>query len=325
MFLTRCPACKTTFRVTREQLLARAGKVRCGSCKHVFDATAHLLEESIPPQTVLVTDLLPSVPAVTPVARGSAVKKIKTPLEQPVPPDPEPVLAPAQVPSEPEDSEVEEISDEAPASVESDEDEVESLSLDELKHQEVEAGLRAPRELAEVPGFSRWSAPALGGSDNLGLAPSLAPRTLWPFVLISLLLVISLGLQGAYHFRGELSRSSPMAAQIFSALNIPVPLARDVKLVSIQTSDLQSANQPNQLVLLATLQNMAPYAQAWPALELTLTNTYDAVLVRKVLLPSDYLAPDASPVFLPGETSIRLQLEAADISPAGYRLYLFYP
>jgi predicted Zn finger-like uncharacterized protein len=38
MMITRCPICRTTFRVTPEQLDARNGKVRCGKCTTVFDA-----------------------------------------------------------------------------------------------------------------------------------------------------------------------------------------------------------------------------------------------------------------------------------------------
>jgi len=38
MMITRCPICRTTFRVTAEQLDARNGKVRCGKCTTVFDA-----------------------------------------------------------------------------------------------------------------------------------------------------------------------------------------------------------------------------------------------------------------------------------------------
>ncbi|MEI7432495.1 MAG: zinc-ribbon domain-containing protein, partial [Betaproteobacteria bacterium] len=45
---TRCPNCQTTFRVTPEQLKARAGKVRCGQCQTVFNALDSLLEEVIP-------------------------------------------------------------------------------------------------------------------------------------------------------------------------------------------------------------------------------------------------------------------------------------
>lgn len=42
MMLTRCPACATVFRVTPEQLKARAGKVRCGHCSAVFNALESL-------------------------------------------------------------------------------------------------------------------------------------------------------------------------------------------------------------------------------------------------------------------------------------------
>jgi predicted Zn finger-like uncharacterized protein len=40
---TRCPCCRTTFRVNEEQLAAAGGKVRCGACQTVFDGRAHLL------------------------------------------------------------------------------------------------------------------------------------------------------------------------------------------------------------------------------------------------------------------------------------------
>jgi predicted Zn finger-like uncharacterized protein len=40
---TRCPACKTIFRVTPQQLALRGGQVRCGHCLTVFDGVAGLL------------------------------------------------------------------------------------------------------------------------------------------------------------------------------------------------------------------------------------------------------------------------------------------
>lgn len=39
---TRCPHCDTYFRVTREQLQASSGQVRCGRCQRLFDAFATL-------------------------------------------------------------------------------------------------------------------------------------------------------------------------------------------------------------------------------------------------------------------------------------------
>lgn len=43
---TRCPECKTIFRVTDEQLGAAGGRVRCGHCAAIFDARASLAERA---------------------------------------------------------------------------------------------------------------------------------------------------------------------------------------------------------------------------------------------------------------------------------------
>lgn len=45
---TRCSECETLFRVTREQLNAARGRVRCGRCGNVFDALSSLHEEFAP-------------------------------------------------------------------------------------------------------------------------------------------------------------------------------------------------------------------------------------------------------------------------------------
>ena len=39
---TRCPNCQSMFRVVSDQLKLRGGLVRCGSCRHVFDAISSL-------------------------------------------------------------------------------------------------------------------------------------------------------------------------------------------------------------------------------------------------------------------------------------------
>src|SRR6478735_717493 len=40
---TQCPHCHTTFRVAHDQLKLRAGLVRCGSCKQIFNGIENLL------------------------------------------------------------------------------------------------------------------------------------------------------------------------------------------------------------------------------------------------------------------------------------------
>ena len=49
---TCCPICKTNFNVTEAQLQVAQGKVRCGSCKNVFNARQHIFYQPIPPATV---------------------------------------------------------------------------------------------------------------------------------------------------------------------------------------------------------------------------------------------------------------------------------
>jgi len=43
--ITACPKCDTQFVVTQEQLAAYKGKVRCGSCNHVFNAKDYVVED----------------------------------------------------------------------------------------------------------------------------------------------------------------------------------------------------------------------------------------------------------------------------------------
>jgi predicted Zn finger-like uncharacterized protein len=51
---TRCPGCRTIFRVTAQQLALKAGQVRCGHCRTVFDGTRELV--SLAPQPFVEHD-----------------------------------------------------------------------------------------------------------------------------------------------------------------------------------------------------------------------------------------------------------------------------
>ena len=65
---TRCPGCRTVFRVTDAQLALRDGQVRCGHCRTVFDGLEHLisLAPTIPGEGEAPPDeLLAGPPTVT--------------------------------------------------------------------------------------------------------------------------------------------------------------------------------------------------------------------------------------------------------------------
>jgi predicted Zn finger-like uncharacterized protein len=59
--VTRCPRCKTLFRVTPVQLQAHSGDVRCGRCMQVFDGyEAMAVEQPSAPATAVGEDALAS-------------------------------------------------------------------------------------------------------------------------------------------------------------------------------------------------------------------------------------------------------------------------
>ena len=170
------------------------------------------------------------------------------------------------------------------------------------------------------------SASPLADGGLSGFADDARPLT-WPYWLATLLLLLTLAWQAAYHFRGELVLRLPAAGAVFSTLGVPVPLPRQEHLVTIETSDLQSDQARGLFVLNATLKNRAAFAQAWPDLELTLTDSADQVVARRVIAARDFLSAGTPRNAFPanGETAVRLWLDAKDTGAAGYRLYIFYP
>jgi predicted Zn finger-like uncharacterized protein len=59
---TRCPHCQTTFRVAHDQLKLRAGLVRCGACKEIFNGVEHLLRPEEMQQTLASSKPQPGSP-----------------------------------------------------------------------------------------------------------------------------------------------------------------------------------------------------------------------------------------------------------------------
>ena len=342
MMRTACPLCSTVFRVTPEQLRVRAGKVRCGQCQGVFNALESLMNAPLPevqppapggfppptlaslespePAGSTAEDLRQAAPPVAKPDAASAAIAVDIPAahadESPAAHAEAVVLTEAESPGEEPESKAD------PAHPPESTDETPEESAQAAR----EAGLAAARELAETPGFSRWSAGALA-ADSLGGLVAEAPRRLvWPFLLAALILLVVLAAQFAYHWRTEIAQRLPAALGAYDALGIPVPLPRVADLVSIEASDLQADAARGLLILSANLRNRAPFPQSWPALELTLTDAQDAVVARRVLAAADYLPPQADPAaFAPGsDTAVKLWIDAREAGAAGYRLYVFY-
>jgi len=319
---TLCPDCQTTFRVTPEQLKARAGRVRCGQCQSVFNALDSLLDEtgtatlptpritsrSVLPETSALAENRPSFTPAWPQAESSYAAD--TLPEGSITADdigPTMAISPAEI------------------SVE------DSQPLSEQAAQELgkASGLILPRDTSEIPGYSKWAEGVMSG--QVALPAARVAR--WPFVLVALLLALALAGQIIFRFRSEIAITTPSLRPLLEllseAFDAEVPLPRHVELVSIETSDLQTdPARGNLLILNATLRNRANYAQAFPSLELSLTDTQDVAIARRVFPPEEYLSPSIAadqPFTANTDVAVRLWIEASDISASGYRLYVFYP
>ena len=83
---TRCPGCKTVFRVTEPQLELRDGQVRCGHCRTVFNGRDELIALDAPPvEDDLESDELLKGPATVTLRSAQALQPAPARDEPPPP------------------------------------------------------------------------------------------------------------------------------------------------------------------------------------------------------------------------------------------------
>ncbi|UTH75078.1 DUF3426 domain-containing protein [Chromobacterium sp. IIBBL 290-4] len=127
----------------------------------------------------------------------------------------------------------------------------------------------------------------------------------------------------------EVPESRPALESLCRALDCQVPWPTDIAYIRTEWSELAFVpDYPNLIQLSATLKNHAQYAQAYPMLEVTLKDSDDQVLIRKVFTPKEYLKPDDLKLgrFNPNsEAKITMRLDAGKVHAMGYSLYWFYP
>lgn len=90
-FVTQCPHCRTSFRVSSTQLGAAHGAVRCGACLHVFNAAQQILNDNplqpkapAPAATPAPAVAKPAPAAVVPVAPAVTKPAAPAPVAAPL-------------------------------------------------------------------------------------------------------------------------------------------------------------------------------------------------------------------------------------------------
>ena len=148
-------------------------------------------------------------------------------------------------------------------------------------------------------------------------------------------LVVALVAQLLFHYRDAVAArwpaTKPALTRVCDLAGCSIKPLRDLAMqyLSIDASDLQAdPAHRGLLVLTANVRSHADWPLAFPHLEFTLTDTNNATVVRRVMVPSDYAggASDLAKGIPPnGEVPIKLFIDASASTQAGYYLYMFYP
>ena len=341
---TRCPNCHALFRVAADQLKLRGGLVRCGACRHAFDATGTL---SYVDDATLSTPAHAMAPAVGAVI--AAIRKAESTASEPlsahgVAPFPSAPAAggpltdrPATadetapgVPTQPAAAVPADVSEDepppasGPPGVAQHHDDVgEELVGAE---QPVGGGADArPTQLVTEPAAPEF----LREAD-----PRKARRPTALFGAGALLLAAVLVAQLVTAFRAEILVRFPQARPALSALckvfRCTVGWPARGELLAVVGSELQAVPGTGVFELTAIVRNRSNMTLALPAIELTLSDTMNRTVARRVFVPTDYLEQsDPQARLLAGleagaDLTVRIAFEAHGLNAAGFVVYPFY-
>jgi predicted Zn finger-like uncharacterized protein len=325
---TRCPNCHALFRVVADQLKLRGGLVRCGACRHVFDAIGTL---SYIDDALLAAAPPAAAGAATTASTTMAVGKAATTLVQAATSGP---AAAAGEPAEHAAIEAYEFASESQLGADADaeppvapgrEDGDDRAAMTSVAGDAGESATAAqPAEAPEVsPTFLQAEEPSRQRRGSIAFGSGA--------VLLALLALA----QVTVLYRAEILAAYPLArpalTQLCRAFGCTVDWPARSALLAVVGSELQALPGTSALELTAVVRNRGNSTLALPAIELTLTDTFNRTVARKVFAPADYLAgaADAAARMLAGleagaDLTIRVGFEARGLNAAGFVVYPFY-
>lgn len=340
------------FKVVADQLKISQGWVRCGQCSEVFDAAAHLQPRALSAPSVSASsssapftgDTGSSAsepePDTGPVAPLSTLLVAPETAASPAPFAPaEPSVPPLSVP-EVQVSMPPDLAAEVFAS---------SVSADAYSLPDA-----PPREAQEESNFGDSGLPheALQDVSFVRDARRQAfwrrPALRWSLGGAALLLLTALLLQMAVFQRNALAVRQPGLhaglQALCSYLRCEIQPLRQIESIAIDSSSFNKIAS-DAYRLKVVIKNTGSVALAMPSLELTLTDSQDQALLRRVLSPGE-LGADAATLAAGAEFSGLLAIAVSNSAPAplagasmpaatarpsaplriaGYRVLAFYP
>lgn len=362
---TRCPKCQAMFRVVADQLKLRGGLVRCGSCRHVFDAIGSLSyvddrSASSAPQAGTSASgsaasalalsptsaadpggVPPTVAASAPVYTPAALRAARGEADQAA--LGVPTLLLTDLPSQ-----LQVPAAEAGRAIRATTVSAASRAADAPSQPGVLQSGRGAKDVAAKqadPATGKYAVPVAGREPANERSEDSSPAFLrrkprsrglsMVFGSGTVLLVIVALLQLAVLFRVEVATTVPSARAALIELCKPLRCAvgwpTRADLLAVVGTELQAVPGTDILELTAVLRSRATYTLALPAVEVTLTDTQNRALARKVFAPADYLAASGEPrsrvdggLAAGADYIVRVSFEARGLSAAGFVVYPFY-
>lgn len=313
--ITTCPNCQTQFAVTDAQLSQYNGKVRCGHCLHVFDATLSIIDKAdVADKTATSTRKKVKVSKATD-GKKTAVKHHINDDEKP-----ENIIKSAE----------EIIEKTKGTEFEADEDEdfaAETIDYAALGHtyEPIDEPLSqaSPTQTVETPSNIAYSLPKKRAIKKT------SSWLIWPLALLLMIAVLG---QTLYFMRNEIAIYYPgtklYLEQACAQMGCSIELPKKIDYIVIDDSELQEDTERKGLIRLnSALINQAGFAQAYPNLELTLTDADDKPKLRRTFKPAEYLPANTdieSGIPAGAEIKINLAISAEGETVTGYRLFVTY-
>ncbi len=317
---TRCPHCDTRFRVTMAQLELRAGQVRCGACRQIFNGIDTVFE--------LHADEAPALQPPAPADASDRMTLIDFGALRGMPA--------ASTPSTMQD-ELDALSraiadlqkqpwSEPPATPQS---EFAAEEDDAYAEDAPATAIAAPETTAAPEAAAEPEPPAFVREARRRERRS---RTWAVLLWIAIpLLLLTLAAQLAYYFRNDIAARVPQTAPYLRAvcarLGCAIRLPMQIEQLSLASSRLDAQSiEAGRFVLVILLRNRGDTVQTWPSIDLQLKNADGELLVRRAFLPTQYAKPDEIVAGMPArsEREIRLPFELAGEAPAGFEITIFH-
>ena len=329
--ITRCPACGTMFNVVNDQLKVSQGWVRCGRCAAVFDASLHLKKESASP---LLEALKPDPKPEHDPERDAPVASLidaSWPDEPTIVSTQEEVVKPQDLPGF--NADIKHLTTVSSSlAIRSDDLQNPMNTPDRLRNDII-----AP--VASDPADGAVDGATDDAASDVSFVRDARRQAFWrrrlvraTLVVMSLLLACILALQLAVYQRDALlalePRLKPWVQQICDLFVCDLGPAHRIDAIVIDSSSFIKTNDSGSYQLSFSIKNSSPAAVAMPWLEVSLTDTQDQAVIRRVLSPEQFGATNrvvGANADFSSALILQVRPELPPLRVAGYRLLAFYP